>query len=175
MSKSTHNNKNKWKLSSDGFSVEDLPFTFDDKNADKYNSLQNKSTLPFGENFGFVIFCGLGILVFLYFTFINNKKSNSVNKKSVKQSECYVVPNPAPWNCKEDCSGHQAGYNWAANKNMHNSMDCAGNSQSFIEGCEYYIQAEMHDITLDQCLDKYSDDQILEYEKNRDEEYRFEP
>jgi len=40
--------------------------------------------------------------------------------------------------CTVDCSGHQAGYDWAEVQGIDNPDDCGGNSQSFIEGCEEY-------------------------------------
>jgi hypothetical protein len=43
------------------------------------------------------------------------------------------------YNCTEDCSGHEAGYNWAERHELINMADCAGNSQSFIEGCRAYV------------------------------------
>ena len=40
--------------------------------------------------------------------------------------------------CTDDCSGHEAGYNWAEKKSIENPDDCDGNSNSFIEGCKAY-------------------------------------
>ncbi len=42
------------------------------------------------------------------------------------------------WECTVDCSGHEAGYEWAANNGITDPNDCGGNSDSFIEGCEAY-------------------------------------
>lgn len=42
-------------------------------------------------------------------------------------------------NCTQDCSGHNAGYNWAADKGHTSKSDCTGNSDSFIEGCLDYV------------------------------------
>lgn len=44
------------------------------------------------------------------------------------------------YNCTEDCSGHEAGYDWAERKGIDDAADCGGNSQSFIEGCEAYVE-----------------------------------
>lgn len=41
--------------------------------------------------------------------------------------------------CTQDCSGHQAGYDWAKDKDISSTDDCGGNSQSFIEGCYEYV------------------------------------
>lgn len=42
--------------------------------------------------------------------------------------------------CTIDCSGHEAGYAWAEDKEIEDPDDCDGNSQSFIEGCESYAE-----------------------------------
>jgi hypothetical protein len=41
--------------------------------------------------------------------------------------------------CTEDCSGHQAGYDWAEENDINDVDDCDGNSESFNEGCESYV------------------------------------
>ncbi len=38
--------------------------------------------------------------------------------------------------CTQDCSGHKAGYAWAQRRDIRDPDDCAGNSNSFIEGCQ---------------------------------------
>jgi len=43
--------------------------------------------------------------------------------------------------CTDDCSGHDAGFEWAKEKGITDSSECGGKSQSFIEGCEAYAQA----------------------------------
>jgi hypothetical protein len=44
--------------------------------------------------------------------------------------------------CTGDCSGHEAGYNWAEKKGITDPNDCGGNSSSFIEGCESYTEEQ---------------------------------
>ena len=44
------------------------------------------------------------------------------------------------YGCTEDCSGHEAGYEWASNNDIYDQDDCSGNSQSFIEGCWQYVE-----------------------------------
>lgn len=46
------------------------------------------------------------------------------------------------YRCTKDCSGHRAGYDWAARKNIQNPAECGGNSNSFIEGCRAYVQEQ---------------------------------
>jgi hypothetical protein len=43
--------------------------------------------------------------------------------------------------CTEDCSGHDAGYDWARDHDVTDPSDCSGRSQSFVEGCETYASA----------------------------------
>ncbi|OJU08829.1 MAG: hypothetical protein BGN86_03675 [Caulobacterales bacterium 68-7] len=42
--------------------------------------------------------------------------------------------------CTDDCSGHEAGYEWAELHGIEDPDDCGGNSYSFIEGCVLYAQ-----------------------------------
>jgi hypothetical protein len=35
--------------------------------------------------------------------------------------------------CTEDCSGHEAGYDWAIKNGISDESECIGNS--FVEGC----------------------------------------
>jgi len=42
--------------------------------------------------------------------------------------------------CTQDCSGHEAGYEWAEDNGIDEVEDCGGRSQSFIEGCKAYVE-----------------------------------
>jgi hypothetical protein len=42
--------------------------------------------------------------------------------------------------CTEDCSGHEAGYNWAQDNNITSETDCSSNSNSFNEGCSAWVE-----------------------------------
>jgi len=42
--------------------------------------------------------------------------------------------------CTDDCSGHQAGYDWAERNGIDDNDDCDSNSQSFTEGCLVYVE-----------------------------------
>jgi hypothetical protein len=53
----------------------------------------------------------------------------------------------AGYDCSDDCSGHEAGYKWAEEKDIQDDADCeaAGehsNSPSFEEGCKAYVNGE---------------------------------
>lgn len=51
-----------------------------------------------------------------------------------------VRPTFNGYSCTDDCSGHEAGYEWAENNGIDNLYDCDGDSDSFIEGCESYVE-----------------------------------
>ena len=42
--------------------------------------------------------------------------------------------------CTDDCSGHNAGFEWAKDHDIDDESECRGNSASFIEGCQTYEQ-----------------------------------
>ena len=44
------------------------------------------------------------------------------------------------YGCTQDCSGHEAGYDWADRNNIQNENDCHGNSNSFSEGCRAWVE-----------------------------------
>ena len=44
------------------------------------------------------------------------------------------------YECTDDCSGHEAGYNWAEENDISDEYDCDGNSNSFNEGCQAYVE-----------------------------------
>lgn len=48
----------------------------------------------------------------------------------------------ADYGCTQDCSGHEAGYQWAEAHGITDENDCGGNSWSFQEGCVAYAQEE---------------------------------
>jgi hypothetical protein len=44
------------------------------------------------------------------------------------------------YQCTDDCSGHEAGYNWARDNEIDDTDDCDGKSESFNEGCVAYVE-----------------------------------
>jgi len=46
----------------------------------------------------------------------------------------------AGYDCTVDCSGHEAGYNWAAENGITDPDSCGGKSWSFVEGCRAYAE-----------------------------------
>lgn len=67
------------------------------------------------------------------------------------------------YDCTQDCSGHEAGYDWAQRRGVTDESDCGGNSNSFIEGCRAY--AEENDTSAS---DENSDQ--IDGQTNEDEE-----
>lgn len=66
-------------------------------------------------------------------------ESSSVSAMEIKQEKYYKQ-----YTCLIDCAGHEAGYNWAKEKNIDNSYDCriagiTSNSPSFSEGCQVFV------------------------------------
>lgn len=58
----------------------------------------------------------------------------------VQENQYYEYPTFGGYDCTEDCSGHEAGYEWAENNGIYDLDDCGGNSNSFIEGCMSYVE-----------------------------------
>jgi hypothetical protein len=55
----------------------------------------------------------------------------------------YIPPsNFDGYPCISDCSGHEAGYDWAEENGIDDPDDCMGRSQSFIEGCQTYAEEQ---------------------------------
>ena len=46
------------------------------------------------------------------------------------------------YGCTQDCSGHEAGYEWAERNGIDDADDCRGKSRSFIEGCMDYVEQQ---------------------------------
>ena len=44
------------------------------------------------------------------------------------------------YECTDDCSGHQAGYNWAEENEIDDEYSCDTPSQSFNEGCQSFVE-----------------------------------
>lgn len=57
----------------------------------------------------------------------------------------------APYGCADDCSGHDAGFEWAKNNGITDGS-CYGDSQSFIEGCQAYGEA------IEEKVEEYRDE-----------------
>lgn len=97
--------------------------------------------------------------LFLIWLFLQDNSTGS--SKTVNTSIQYSIPSPTTktinlqynsppsstgslyfnsYPCTEDCSGHEAGFEWAEENGIEDVDDCGGNSNSFIEGCESYVE-----------------------------------
>lgn len=47
------------------------------------------------------------------------------------------------YECTEDCSGHEAGYEWAEKNEIEDESDCDTPSNSFTEGCISYLEEKV--------------------------------
>ncbi|MGE3746618.1 MAG: hypothetical protein AB7G25_13085 [Sphingomonadaceae bacterium] len=46
------------------------------------------------------------------------------------------------YGCTEDCSGHDAGRQWAEDHGVSDESECGGKSWSFQEGCVSYVEEQ---------------------------------
>nr|WP_180206792.1 hypothetical protein [Pseudomonas sp. SbOxS1]NYU07075.1 hypothetical protein [Pseudomonas sp. SbOxS1] len=53
------------------------------------------------------------------------------------------------YECTDDCSGHQAGYDWAEENDIDDEDACETPSQSFNEGCQSFVQGGSGTISSD--------------------------
>lgn len=99
----------------------------------------------------------VGVIAVLWM-FSTEKSSNAPIETSYNSpSQSYDGPNPEEqrtitsvsssptfmgYSCTNDCSGHEAGYEWAEENDVDDPDDCDGNSESFIEGCQAYAEEQ---------------------------------
>jgi hypothetical protein len=105
-----------------------------------------------GSRNQFVILVVISIVgVVLYFANhrsedVHGAQSHAQSIGNVESSE--TIPREfAGYDCKGDCSGHEAGYKWAEEHDISDGDDCDGagehsNSPSFAEGCHAYVDGE---------------------------------
>ena len=53
------------------------------------------------------------------------------------------------YTCLGDCSGHQAGYDWAEQNDVDDESSCSTPSASFNQGCESYIEENAASVSED--------------------------
>jgi hypothetical protein len=91
----------------------------------------------------------IAIIWGLFALFSNDESSSSyesVTDSPTVENQYYgneYAEEPQSFNgyeCTDDCSGHEAGYNWAEENGIEDEGDCGGNSNSFIEGCQSYVE-----------------------------------
>ena len=73
---------------------------------------------------------------------VDKSKSVSVRKRPISG---YALPEFNGYPCTVDCSGHEAGYSWAEVNSIDDPYDCHGQSNSFVEGCQSYVEEQQLD------------------------------
>lgn len=67
--------------------------------------------------------------------------SDEIQKQEESQLETETYQDSfGSTDCTYDCSGHDAGFAWAASHGITDPLECSGKSLSFVEGCEAYTQ-----------------------------------
>lgn len=97
----------------------------------------------------YVIF--LAILIIVAYIYYSNKNEQETREAYANARETYIEVETEKLqnksfsdvgdesDCIYDCSGHEAGFEWAKDNNIQNPLDCEGDSQSFVEGCESFV------------------------------------
>lgn len=62
------------------------------------------------------------------------------------------------YECTEDCSGHEAGYEWAEKNEISDEDDCDSKSDSFTEGCVSYVEEKTVEQEEENTEDEDSED-----------------
>jgi hypothetical protein len=60
--------------------------------------------------------------------------------------------------CLGDCSGHQAGYDWAEQNDVNDESSCSTPSASFNQGCESYVEENAASVSDDEEDDEEEDE-----------------
>jgi len=90
-----------------------------------------------------LICCGL---LGTYWLISSSSRSTPSMGRASREAESQPAE-PAPlqfhgYDCTNDCSGHEAGYQWAEEHEIADQDECGGNSESFIEGCKAYVEEQ---------------------------------
>jgi hypothetical protein len=62
------------------------------------------------------------------------------------------------YECLDDCSGHQAGFDWAEQNQITDESSCSTPSNSFNEGCTSYVQGGGGNVESDEEADDDEDE-----------------
>lgn len=120
----------------------------------------------------FILFC----FILLYLTACSEESSKAVQYNSRYSSPAVGGTSysknsnltSSGYDCTEDCSGHEAGKEWAEENDVTEPDNCGGNSESFIEGCRSYGE-ELNEAAADEEAER---DAILESSNDSDDQYR---
>lgn len=95
-----------------------------------------------------IVFWGsLAVFIFWLLFLSNSGKKPAYIREEFNNGKVIEMPvddsvTSGNWRCTGDCSGHEAGYDWAKEKGITDPGDCGGKSRSFIEGCEAYANEQ---------------------------------
>ena len=79
--------------------------------------------------------------------------------------DAYDVEDSGNYVCTQDCSGHEAGFAWAQEHDITDEYDCRGRSDSFIEGCEAFVQERQ------ELADRQAQEEAEDAAQDADESY----
>jgi len=88
--------------------------------------------------------------------------------------DAYDVEDSGDYVCTQDCSGHEARFAWAQERDFTDESVCGGDSQSFIEGCEAFLRdrQEQADRLAQEAGEEAAQDAYDSYESEDKEEER---
>jgi hypothetical protein len=90
---------------------------------------------------------------FVVWIFGSHNESSQKASDSHSIAQMHIVPSAyldfKGYRCTVDCSGHEAGYEWASSNDIDDIDDCVGKSNSFIEGCQSFVEENMPEIEDD--------------------------
>jgi hypothetical protein len=87
----------------------------------------------------------LAVGVLIYWSNSDDHHSQASTTATEDESDGGATDDPGTFHgdpCTVDCSGHQAGYDWAEQHDIDDEDNCGGNSESFIEGCKAYVREQ---------------------------------
>lgn len=76
-----------------------------------------------------------GVVVYGFIIDDSSNKSAPVNNYYPESNRSFK-----DYPCTVDCSGHEAGFEWAEDNSIEDASDCNGNSNSFNEGCNAWVE-----------------------------------
>ena len=102
------------------------------------------------KHFASIFWIVLAIGALIYWSNSDDHRSQASTTTAEDDSDHGSADDPGTFHgdpCTVDCSGHQAGYDWADQHDIDDEDNCVGNSESFIEGCKAYVREQqgVHD------------------------------
>ena len=98
---------------------------------------------------------------------ISNEEKSTYTDADASDVNPEDVEQPDFNGCIHDCSGHEAGFEWARNNDVTDEIECGSRSQSFHDGCVQFVdeRQEQANIEVQQEAEQAAvDAQAAEYE-----------